>query len=172
MDNYLAETLLELGEWEEAGSAAAEALAISERGVTNGAWLRCLLTTVRGREGRLEEAQRLLIEARRQAGQHPNVFEEESISLAEARLATIEGRWPEALTAFEATARLQAKIEKRWYHAQTLREWAEAHLARNEPGDRERATELLRESLSLFEAMNVPKYAGMVRERLQQLESL
>lgn len=38
-----------------------------------------------------------------------------------------------------------------------------------EPGDRERAVELLREALALFEAMNVPKYAALVTERLQSL---
>ena len=57
----------------------------------------------------------------------------------------------------------------RWYRAPTLREWAEAHLARGEPGDRERAIERLRESLALFETMNVPKYAASVRQRLQEL---
>jgi hypothetical protein len=58
---------------------------------------------------------------------------------------------------------------KRWYRAQTLREWAEAHLSRDEPGDRERATELLGEALALFEEMNVPKYAERVRKRLHNL---
>ena len=58
---------------------------------------------------------------------------------------------------------------KRWYRAQTLREWAEAHLARGEAGDRERAIELLREALGLFETMNAPKYAERVRGQLKEL---
>jgi hypothetical protein len=58
----------------------------------------------------------------------------------------------------------------RWYRAQALREWAEAHLARAEPGDEERARELLLESQAEFEEMGAPIYAAQVKEILSGLE--
>jgi len=129
------------------------------------------------RQGQMEEARRLLAEARVKAGSDPGPFDEENLSLAEARLGVAEARWPDALAAFEAAANLEARMGKRWYRAQTLREWGEAHLARrrspsgdNEPGDRERARELLQESLKLFEEMGVTKYAEEVRRRLAELK--
>ena len=112
------------------------------------------------------------------AGSDPGAFDKENLSLAEARLAVAEARWPEALAAFEAAANLEARMSKRWHRAQTLREWAEAHLARrrspsgeDEPGDLKHARERLQESLALFEDMNLPLYAARVRERLRAMEA-
>ena len=40
-----------------------------------------------------------------------------------------------------------------------------------EPGDRERAAELLREAQAAFEEMGAPRYAAVARERLQELRA-
>ncbi len=176
-NTLLAEVLFETSEaygpawrWEEVEEVLAEALTLDDRGVgASAAWLRGLLIVARLRQSRLEEARHLLAEARVKAGSDPGAWDEEHLSLAEARLALAEARWPEALAAFEAAANLEARMGKRWYRAQTLREWAEAHLARGGLGDRERARELLQESLALFEVMNVPKYAAIVKESLASL---
>ncbi len=118
------------------------------------------------RKGRLEEASRLLIEAQEKAGLDRDAWNEYSLSLARARVAAAEGKWVQALAAFEETTRIQASMGMRWYRAQTLREQAEAHLSRGKPGDRERAVELLREAQAAFEEMDVLKYAARVTERL------
>jgi len=185
-DITLADVLLETSEtagqtwrWEEVEEALAEAIALDDRGVGgSGAWSRGLLVVVRARQGQMEEAHRLLAEARVKAGSDPGAFDKENLSLAEARLAVAEARWPEALAAFEAAANLEARMSKRWHRAQTLREWAEAHLARrrspsgeDEPGDLKHARERLQESLALFEDMNLPLYAARVRERLRAMEA-
>ena len=59
----------------------------------------------------------------------------------------------------------------RWYRAQVLRDWAEAHLARGEAGDAERARELLHQVIAEFEAMGAPIYAGRVQQRLKEVDT-
>jgi hypothetical protein len=59
----------------------------------------------------------------------------------------------------------------RWHRARTLLDWAEAHAARGEPGDRGRARELLQEAQAAFEEMGIPRYAQVARDRLTTLET-
>jgi len=59
----------------------------------------------------------------------------------------------------------------RWYWACWLLDWAEAHAAHGEPGDRERARQLLRQSLAAFEEMRSPGYAPVAQHRLEALEA-
>jgi hypothetical protein len=49
-------------------------------------------------------------------------------------------------------------------------DWAEAHAARGEPGDRERAVELIREAHAAFEEMGIPGYAAVAQQRLDELQ--
>jgi tetratricopeptide (TPR) repeat protein len=163
----VAKTLLELGQWQEAQLVLTHFIEVYDW-LPGGATARCLLSTVAVHQGRTADAHRLLAEVQRFERQL-TPFEEENLRLAEARMATAEGRWPEAVTAFESAADIQDRIGKRWYRAQTLREWAEAHAARNEPSDLDRARELLREAQAEFEALNVPRYAAQVSERLRAL---
>jgi tetratricopeptide (TPR) repeat protein len=168
-----AELLLESGEVQEAGQVAMDYLEMYAQVPWGGAvTARCLLSAVCLREGRIEEARHWLAEAREKFDHQITAFEAEHLSLAEARLATAEKRWPEVIAAFEATTQAQARMGKRWYRAQTLREWGEAYLARDEPGDSQRACGLLREALAEFEAMDLTKYAVMVTERLQTVYSI
>ena len=178
VSNVLAEADLEVGAVEAAVSVLQETLSLDEQHPIEGrdVWTLCLLCAARVREGDLPDAHRLLDEARAKAGPQPTPISRARLALAEARLAAAEGKWPDALAAFELTAQLDAQMGRRWYRAQALREWAEALLTRrrspsgdNEPGDPERARELLLEAQAEFEAMKAPKYAAMVRERLQTL---
>jgi tetratricopeptide (TPR) repeat protein len=124
----------------------------------------------RARQGEPEAARHLLSEAQEQAAEQGNLVESEPhLSWAEANLAMAEGRWAEALAAFEATVDAQGRTKERWYRARTLVDWAEAHLARGESGDRERAEELLREAEAEFEAMGAHGYVERVKGRLREL---
>ena len=58
----------------------------------------------------------------------------------------------------------------RWFRAQALREWADAHLARGESGDERTAREMLLEAQEEFDAMGAPFYAAQVKEILSGLE--
>jgi hypothetical protein len=81
----------------------------------------------------------------------------------------VGGRWPEALAAFEAGVDALGRRKLRWHRARTLIDWAEAHLARGEPRDHERALELLREAEAEFEAMGAHGYVERVKGRLEEL---
>lgn len=72
-----------------------------------------------------------------------------------------EGRWAEALAAFEATVDTLGRTNLRWHRARTLIDWAGAHLARGESGDREADAE--------FEAMGAHGYVEWVKGRLEEL---
>jgi hypothetical protein len=48
-------------------------------------------------------------------------------------------------------------------------EWAEAMLARDEPGDGEKALEMLGEALREFAEMGAEGYVSIVEERLEAL---
>jgi predicted ATPase len=160
------------GEWEEAEAALAEAIEICDRssyqgdGVEARLWLGSLCIY----RGPMGDARRWLAESREVARSLSAVRRlEYLLPWLAALVAGAEGRWAKALAGFEAVAEIQDRHGMRWDWARTLLDWAEAHAARGEPGDRERAVELLRESLSAFEEMGSPGYAELAGDRLQEL---
>jgi tetratricopeptide (TPR) repeat protein len=160
----------EVGEEEEIEATLQEALDLGERGMGTTVRAKSLQSVQRARQGEPEAARHLLSEAQEQAAEQGNlVGGEPYLSWAEANLAMAEGQWPEALAAFEATVDTLGRRNQRWRRARTLIDWAEAHLARAEPGDRERAGELLREAAAEFEAMGAPLYVQRVKARLEEL---
>jgi predicted ATPase len=174
VDRFLGEALLELGMTEEAEAALEEAMSLGDRGVDPFAsiWSRCVLSVMRSRQGATGEACRLISEARdKHAGRGERAWSATLLMLAEAHLAVAESNWPAAWRAFEATTDGRARMGMRWYRAQTLVDWAKAHLARGEPGDRERAQALFGEAEAEFKIMGVPLYAAQVREGLAELEA-
>ena len=58
----------------------------------------------------------------------------------------------------------------RTFRAAALRDWAEAHLARGEAADSERAIELYREALSEYEDMGATGWIERVQTRLAEIE--
>jgi tetratricopeptide (TPR) repeat protein len=146
---------------------------LCERGVWSAVEVRSLQSVQRARQGEPEAARHLLSEAQEQAAEQGTVVEwEPDLSWAEANLAMAEGHWPEALAAFEATVDTLGRSNLRWRRARTLIDWAGAHLARGESGDRQRAEELLREAEAEFEAMGAQGYVERVRARLQELSAV
>jgi hypothetical protein len=127
---------------------------------------RCMLSLTYTRWNNLSEARRRLAEARARA---PWPADAPWIAWAEAGLAQAEGRWAAALAAYQTAAQTRADLGQRWYRADTLRQWAAAHLARNAPGDIDRARDLLRAAQTEFQAMNVPQYAALSAEQLATL---
>jgi hypothetical protein len=100
------------------------------------------------------------------AGRPPGPWEQEFLALAEGSLAVAEQRWAEAIVHFQTATKIQARMGKLWDRAQTLRQLAEAHLARGGPSDLRRAQEILREVRAEFESLNVPKYAALTRKQM------
>jgi adenylate cyclase len=120
-------------------------------------------------QGRLQDASRTLEEARQVARSQPTGWDEQSLLWLEARLARAKERWPEALSAFGALVGVYQRLGWRWRWARALLAWADVYLARGEPGDRQRAAELLRESQGMFEAMGISRLAGLAGKRLQSV---
>jgi tetratricopeptide (TPR) repeat protein len=161
------------GTLEEVEATLPETMAIWDRSLNVHGSIgdRFFLGLLRLAQGQPGEARRLLAEARQKAMEELALPEDEGLlHWLEGQVACAEGRWAEAMAAHEAAAELFARYGLRWHWARTRLDWAEAHAARGEPGDRERAVELLRESLVAFEEMGSPGYAAVAQQRLDELE--
>ncbi len=172
LDAELIFAYLTEGLWgeEEIVATLQELVDLGERGMGTAILAQCMHGVRLARQGELEAANRLLTTAREQAiKQGELVLWEPYLSWAAAHLALLEGRWPEALAAFKATHDSLGHMKARWHQARVLIDWAEAHLARGESGDRERAEELLHEAKAEFEAMGAHGYLQRVRSRLEEL---
>jgi hypothetical protein len=160
----------EVGDEEELEAMLQELLDLDGRGMGTAVEGHCLLSVLRARQGETEAARHLLAKAHERADERGEFgLWEPYLGWAEANLAQAEGHWPEMLAAFETVTDVLDDRNLRWQRARTLIDWAEAHLARGESGDRERAGDLLREAEAEFEAMNAATYAERVRERLTNL---
>jgi predicted ATPase len=156
-----------VGEGQEIEAVLQELLDLGERGMGTEALGRCLLSVRRARQGDTEVARHLLAAVREPAVAFGALLPLEPFrAWADANLAMAEGRPAQALAAFEVMVDALASRNLRWLRARTLIDWAGAHLTRGDPGDRERAVELLREAESEFEAMGAPIYAERARESL------
>lgn len=151
----IAEVLLDRNRLAEAEAALLEGLAISERGLGSGVLSRCLLATVYARQGKPAEAEQALIAARQEAGEQPTLPQREFLHLAEAEVQKANGRWPEALAAYNAAASDQARMGKRWYQATTLRLMAAVYLARDAAGDEEQGQTLMEKARRIFRELKV-----------------
>jgi tetratricopeptide (TPR) repeat protein len=159
------------GEWQEAEEALAEAIELNDRrNHPRGTLARLMLGSLHLRQRRLDDGRRMLAEAQEQGPKPLTDWREAEVQVLEAFIARAEGRWAEALDAIEASAATHERLGDRWHWARTLLDWAEIHEARGEPGDRERARELLRQSQAAFDGMGVPVYAAVAGERLEALE--
>ncbi len=172
LDGELIFAYLTEGLWgeEEIEATLQELVDLGERGMGTAILAQCMQGVRLARQGELEAANRLLTTAREQAIKQGELVRwEPYLSWAAAHLALLEGRWPEALAAFKATHDSLGHMKARWYQARVLIDWAEAHLARGEPGDSDRAAELLSEAEAEFEAMGAHGYLQRVKERLEEL---
>jgi hypothetical protein len=128
------------------------------------------MVTYRAKQGEIEAARQLLLSVRaRLAGKPLSLVGAVQMGWAEANLQAAEKRWPEAWASFAYVVDQLTRVGARWYRAQVLRDWAEAHLTRGEAGDAEHARELLRQAMAEYEAMGAPIYAGRVQQKLNEI---
>jgi serine phosphatase RsbU (regulator of sigma subunit) len=178
---FWADALLEPGmtgegqgdlDWDEVEGLLKEAIEIADRlAAEDRVWLRCLLAVSYAQQGRVKEAHYQLAEAREPARQRPTPLAEGWLWWGQAQVAAAEARWPEALAAFESTARHWGRLGLRWWCARTLYEWAAAHAQCGEPTDLERARALYREAQALFDGLGIPLYATWMEQRLQAVNA-
>jgi tetratricopeptide (TPR) repeat protein len=161
------------GDWSEAESAFAEATELFDSSFspsigirTRGQWAYLRLL-----QGRLAGAQRLLAEANEAAAElvTPPATEGHRLWLA-AEVATALGNWPEAMSLFEEACEAIVQSDEHWWTARVRLSWAQAHLTRAQPGDRQRAAELYRAAHDAFQNMGAEGYAEFHRGYLAEVD--
>jgi tetratricopeptide (TPR) repeat protein len=123
-----------------------------------------LLSEVASKAGELEEAAAHLRDAREitfpsdgwcgLAGE---------VLLAEGILSAAQKRWQEASTAFQKAIEIHRRYRLPYYEARALFEWAQMYLARQRVSDRKRASELLDQSLNVFQKIQAKKMVEKVQ---------
>ena len=168
-DGALGEVFLEMGELEQAVPVLTEAIAAGDRVYGRDIASRGILVTALVQQARIDEAARVIAEVRHQAREELSLQDRVHLDYAEVQLAIAERRWHEAWSAVEHSLGYLDEVGLRWYKAKMLRAWAEAYLRRDQPGDRERARQILEEALAICREMDVPKYASLVQSQLDAL---
>jgi hypothetical protein len=158
-------------DWDELEQIVAEAMDLGRAmgDADDNMWCRSYLIAVYVGAARLEEARDMLAKARAVTKDWPFPPVETALLWAEARLATAERRWAEALAALETLADNYAQEGMHWERARTLVDWAATHEARGKASDLGQARSLLEESYALFQEMGISRYAELARERLGDL---
>ncbi|HSF83412.1 MAG TPA: SpoIIE family protein phosphatase [Anaerolineales bacterium] len=180
VNGHLAEVLMEtcilleeseLNSLQEAEKSLAEARTISEGGIGEKGWIYCLSSMMCICQNRLEDARRYQDKAREAISRQATPINQGWLSLAEAKLATVEKHWAEALAAFEKTVGIFTKLQMDWWRARLLLDWAGVYAIRGLPADSERAQSIMREALAAFKEMGIKYYAEIVTDKLQALEA-
>jgi tetratricopeptide (TPR) repeat protein len=168
---YLGEALMDAGQDSLAEDVLEETIAVADRGSpTQTVFPHVYLGMIRIQQGSLADARNLLSRAReKKTLLGSGALDEVGVWWAEAHLAQASGHWVEALAAFESAATTLTRMGVRWYHARVLGDWAQAHASRGEPGDRERARELLAEAQREFKEIGAPFYAAQMEDYLASL---
>ena len=92
------------------------------------------------------------------------------VSSLEALLGAVEERWPEAESAFQQAVETNERHGLLYDQARAMFKWGVMHLERDTAGDRERGTELLDQSLALFQRCDAKKDIERVIIRKEQLQ--
>jgi tetratricopeptide (TPR) repeat protein len=126
-----------------------------------------LLSILAARRGRLAEAHAHLAEAMGTVSPPENNSEKANRLEAEAELALAEGRWDQAVSAFQTRVDLWQAGGYRWRWARDLIRLGDVFRQRGEPGDPQRAREAYQGSLAMFTEMNAPGYIAALQSRLE-----
>jgi len=167
---FLSLILSDLAKYEEAADLLGKAITSSDELDWFRDGIRALMAVVLARQGLVARARNLLDEAQVIHAEQPRAFAALILGWSEANVLAAEGRWEEAFEAFNETATKLVEVGIRTFHAGELRDWAEAHLARGEPGDAERAIELFSEALAEYEDMSATGWVERVQIRLSELD--
>jgi tetratricopeptide (TPR) repeat protein len=167
---FLGLILIELAEFDEAAVVLTDAIASADKVDRLRDFIRSLMAIVLTGQGKAERAREMLEQAEVILSERPRAWAEMVQRGSEANVLAAEGRWEQAFRTFEQAAADISEVGFRTTHATTLRDWAEAHLARGEPGDTEQATELLGEALTEYEEMGATGWVERVQARLDELE--
>jgi len=174
--SFLAMTLLEYDcfvqapDWSEVEQLLQDAIDIGERGIGESIGPRCRLSVAHARRHNFQEAWRWLNEARSKIVIRSSIWQELFLLIAEAELARAEGRWDDAISAYQKQVEIHSRTHQRLDWARALQNLAEVHALRSEAEDLLRAHSLFNLALDLYKAMGASVYVRAVEERLLSLQ--
>jgi tetratricopeptide (TPR) repeat protein len=164
----LASVCLELNRFESLADLSEAEAAIQENAqmdledILSRLWMVILCS----RQERLVEARERLAEVIDDLDQPISKQDECFRFWTEAELAREEGRWDEAVSAYQELIDIYQEGGYRWRWARQLIDLGDALIGRNGSGDRERAEKAYREALEMFTDMGAPGYVKVLEERL------
>lgn len=162
--------LIDLRMWEAAARALAQTKEISDTSFSGDYTIDAMFAVASARLGWVDEARQLLERAKSLSGEAPSFVGRLEIGRAQAHLAWAEGDWLRAWETLEEIGQMLEKIGFRWFLGCFWREWAEAYLARGEPGDNFHARRLLERALDLYQSCGMTGHIGRTQARLAEIE--
>jgi tetratricopeptide (TPR) repeat protein len=130
-----------------------------------------LLSRIYSRSGEINNAAQPLEEAYREAEvSQTEYLDHLELLWAQVDLYVAQKNWEEAWKTFPDLIEVITGKGLRWHRSQTLVDWAEAHLARAEPEDKDKAREMLREAQSEFQDMGADGFVLRVAEQLENIK--
>ena len=168
---FLSRILYDLGEYEQAADLLGQAVASADEADWFRDGTRALMANVLAKQGQIERARNLIEEAQAIQTEQPRAFAALIMGQSNANVLAAEGRWEDAFETFKKTTAKLAEAGIRTIHAGVKRDWAEAHLARGEAADSERAKELYREALAEYVDMGATGWIERVQTRLAEIEN-
>ena len=162
--------LTEMRKLDEAGIVLTESIAATDRANWARTFPRAYMAMVLARQEHVEQARETLKEGIAINSEKPQAWPENLIGWARAVVLAAEKRWEESFEAFQDSVAIFKERGLRPYQAQIVQDWAEAHTARGEPDDGERAVELLNNAIEIYEDMGSTAYADRVRSRISEIE--
>jgi len=161
----------QLDDFSEVEEIISERIEIAEEGFGAKIWPYLQLSILRSRQMRIPEASDALEIAKSSETKKDSVWRDFYIGHAEAELASVEGRYSDAISILETIVARYSRFGARWSWARTLHDWAEVHIKLASPADFERARTLLREARSLYEKMGAEHHYDLMEARLSNLRT-
>ena len=126
--------------------------------------------------GEIDKAKALLDELHKFAHEKQNKQLIADEDVARAMLLRAEKKWDESIELFEKSLQENEALGARkwnvyWLAKTILYEYARVYLERNQPGDREKACDLLNQALEIFQKMGAKKDIEKVEARLLNIET-
>ncbi len=164
----LAELLIEQTKYDEAGELLDETLNYKKAlHNTDHPIAQLLLSVVRVRQDRLDEARQLIESVRSVISTNPFFGGEVFLNWSEAQLAAAQENWDELFMMYRELERKTAQLGVPWYRARLLAEAGRYHLDRGLLQDSSSANQLFDRSIEIFQELGLPLYAA----RIQNLRS-
>jgi tetratricopeptide (TPR) repeat protein len=155
---------------ESGKTGAEEMIELSKVGMRSKSVPHSSLSQIYSRGGEIQKAILILEQAHKEAEVTQSEYWDQLwILWAQVDLLVAQKNWEEALQTFPDIIELTTEKGLRWHRSQTLVDWADAYLTRNQPEDVGKARKILEEALSEFRDMGADGFVKMIEDQLADL---